>query len=58
MIAPMTGPRLRAWRFKQNLTQEAASAMFGVHRGTWIRWEDGGKIMFPRMLALAVKALS
>jgi DNA-binding XRE family transcriptional regulator len=37
------------------LTQGEASAMFGVSRATWIRWEDG-RIGYPLILAMALKA--
>ena len=40
MIKPMTGAKLRTWRMKHNRTVDEASAMFGVDRTTWWRWEN------------------
>ena len=54
--APMTGPELRMWRMRKGLTVDQASAMIGVERTTWWRWEKRS-IRHPLLVALAIESL-
>ena len=57
-IEPMDAVKLKNWRLvKKNMTVDECSAMFGVDRATWYRWESG-KISHPVLLSMAVRFLS
>ena len=49
----MTGATLRRWRLRNELTVGQAADWAGVHRRTWIRWEQG-TTPIPKLMTWAL----